>query len=67
MKDGVAILKILSVQNFVLLNNVQNGHSNGSEYVGMSSKTTPYRSSLEVFPFVEQLAPGACSSYQAHE
>ena len=46
---------ILSVQNFVLLNNeCLTWHSTGSEYVSMSSKTTP--SSLELFPFIKQLA-----------
>ena len=30
--------------------------ASGSEYLSMSSKTTPYRSSLELFPFVKQLA-----------
>ena len=54
MKNGVAILKIMSVQNFVLLNNeCLTWHSIGSEYVSMSSKTTPSR--LELFPFIKQL------------
>ena len=53
MKDGTAILKILSVQNFVLLNNDYNGILLGvnREY---ELKTTPF--SLELFSFVKPLA-----------
>ena len=46
MKDGAAILKILTVQNFVLINN-----NYRSEYVSMSSKTPPFI--LESFSFVK--------------
>ena len=41
MKDGAAILKILAVQNFFC----------GSEYVSISSKTTPFI--LESFSIVK--------------
>ena len=40
-KPWAAILKILSVQNFVLLHGDLNGIL-GSKYVSMSSKTTPF-------------------------